>query len=151
MSENQKTQKTNESILKRIVKNIIYPAAVIYLILTFLCSLLTELSKVSGIPVLSLSGIATILFFSICVSASNRLFFIDKFSVFGRTALHFVCFIASVIAVMLFTGYIKSGGAFMVVILISAVYILIAAIALIIYGIRHKKTNEEKKYKSMFS
>ena len=151
MSDKQKIQAEKNGFVRRIAKNVFLPASAIYLVLTFVCSALTELSKSSGLPILSLSGIATILFFSVCVAAANRLFFVKKFSVIGRTALHFVCFIALIVAVMFFTGYIRSGGAFLMVILISAIYIVVAAIALAVYGIRAKKTNGEKKYKNMFS
>ncbi len=139
--------------IKYIINKIFYPACAFYLIFTFICSCVTQTVNIYEVPILSLKGISVIFLFSLCLAASNRIFYIKNKSAIAKTFLHFICFIASFALILeVLGGYYRSSGyALMLLLVIAIIYIIIAAIALIITGIFKKKKNDTQNYKSMFS
>ena len=150
-SDNDKKKKSSARI-KYFINKIFYPACAFYLVFTFICSCITQTVNTYKIPILSLKGISVLFLFSLCLAASNRIFFIKNKSAIGKTALHFICFIASFAIILEGLGgyYRSSGYALLLLVAVAVIYIIIAAIALIINAIVRRNKNDTEKYKSMF-
>ena len=139
--------------LKWCFREILLPACLLFTLLCFLFAVLFQVGSGGTNPVfIDLSNLGQILLFSLILSASKLLFSLPKLPFAGALVLHFVVFLLDIVVVFfLIGGHAESSrSAFIITGVFALIYLLIAAVILVIRSARLKKTNEPKPYKRQF-
>ncbi|MBO5778385.1 MAG: DUF3021 family protein [Clostridia bacterium] len=138
-------------LIQFITRKILYPAGVIYILLTMVPLLFMNLTD-NMKPALTLENAATFLLLAVLIAACNLLFSLRQFSLFTRTLFHFSAVLVSIVVVLLLHGgYDMSLNSMVLVVLYTVVYLLIVPPVLLIGNKLHRKSSEEKTYTSIFS
>jgi len=136
------------------LNKILYPTCLYFTVIVFILGAVTmSLTETFDIPILNMSGISLAMLFCFGFACINRILYIDSFKIAVRLLLHFVGFL-SVFALTFFVigGFSPSvGTVFIVLGAVAIVYLIVAAIALIIRALTHKNKIEKSDYKRQFS
>ena len=138
-------------LIQFLTRKILYPAGVIYILLTMaplLFMTLTDNMK----PALTLENATAFLCLALLIATCNLLFSMRQFSLFTRALLHFPAVLLSIVVVLLcHGGYDLSVNSMVLVILYTILYLIIVPPILLIGAKLHHKNAEEKTYTSIFS
>ncbi len=138
-------------LIQFITRKILYPAGLIYILLTMAPLLFMNLTD-NMKPALTLENASAFLLLAVLIAACNLLFSLRQFSLFTRTLFHFPAVLVSIIVVLLLHGgYDMSMNSMVLVILYTVVYLVIVPPVLLIGNKLHRKSSEEKTYTSIFS
>lgn len=138
-------------LIQFITRKILYPAGVIYILLTMIPLIFMTLTD-NMRPALTLENASAFLLLSLLIAACNLLFSLRQFSLLTRTLLHFPAVLVSIVAVLLLHGnYDLSMNSMVLVLLYAVLYLLIVPPYLLIGAKLHHKNVEEKTYTSIFS
>lgn len=137
--------------LTYIWKKILVPACVIFTAVAFA---VTAAAAAGGIVeyALSPSALGCILFFSVVISALNRVLFIQPLNFFLRLLIHYIGFVAAFFLTffVILSGSSNARGGLLIIALLSILHFIADAVALIIRHSRIKKADSEKEYQRKF-
>lgn len=135
---------------KKFVREILYPACLIFTLIIFFFSLIfeTEVLKLTSSSAYSLIGVIRFFLFSLILSWSRKVFDIPKMSRAKAHFLHYLIFLGNVTVVfVIMGGMTKFIGA---IIVFSLLYLIGALIAAIIRKLTHKNEKPKQEYKRQF-
>lgn len=135
---------------KKFVKDILYPACLIFTLIIFFFSLIfeTEVLKLTSSSAYSLIGVIRFFLFSLIMSWSRKIFDIPKISRAKAHFLHYLIFLGNVTVVfVIMGGMTRFFGA---IVAFSILYLIGALIAAIIRKLTHKDVKPKPEYKKQF-
>ncbi len=135
---------------KKFVREILYPACLIFTLIIFFFSLIfeTEVLKLTSSSAYSLIGVIRFFLFSLILSWSRKVFDIPKISRAKAHFLHYLIFLGNVTVVFVIMGGMTNFlGANIV---FSLLYIVGALIAAITRKLTHKDSKNKTEYKRQF-
>ncbi len=138
-------------VLQFLIRKILYPAAVLYMLLTLV--LLTLMTLTDDIkPSITLHTAGLFLLLSLLIAGCNLIFSLKQLSLLTRTLLHFPAVLLSIALVLLFNnGYDITVNSLVLVIVYTVLYLIIVPVILLVGAKIHQKNTEEKTYTSIFS
>lgn len=135
---------------KKFVKDILYPACLIFTVIIFFFSLIfeTDVLKLTVSSTYSLIGVIRFFLFSLILSWSRKVFDIPKISRAKAHFLHYLIFLGNVTVVfVIMGGMTKFIGA---IIVFSLLYLIGTLIEVIIRRLTHKNEKPKQEYKRQF-
>ncbi len=135
---------------KKFVKEILYPACLIFTLIVFAFSAAYEIADLYKASAYSIMGLIRFFVFSLVLSWSRMVFKDEKMSFAGAHFLHYIIFLVNVSVSFVVLG--RMNNFFGVLVVFSILYGLGAIVALIVRRISKKHQSEKKKanYKKQF-
>lgn len=134
-----------------LIRKIVYPAALIYTVLSFTILVIVNLMD-SSKPAISISTAGMLLLLSVMISICNLIFALRQFTILTRVLMHFPATLIVTAATMLLNSdYDLTVNSMVLVLVFAVLYALIVPPVLLIGNKLHQNETEEKTYTSIFS
>jgi len=148
--KSQKKQYSGLEFFKAALYNYIYPTCAFFTAAVFITNLVGTLAKQSQI-VPTLSFMALLFLFSLCIASVNRVF-ASKLNPVIKFTVHFIgCTASFALVFVVFSGYYKnSSSSVFIMFFFVLCYFIIMAVAALIKNLLFRKKIEETPYKKQF-
>ena len=128
-------------------RKVLLPACLWHTIITFIMMMASDHDAITANKAL------LIFLFSGAIALSNLWFDAKNMNILLRATLHFVCFIASFVVIMMFwSGSFKSNpsGSLLILTALIVVYLIFAPIPVYLIYRKEKSTAPEKEYQNVY-
>lgn len=136
---------------KKILKYVIYPASLIYTVLSAVFYIASRFLSTDEATV-SYATLMLLLLLYAVVLALFTLVFTTKKSPIVKTVIHFCLTLGSLLFILfVLTNAFSTSSILIIIGVFTAVYLIVAVPTLIVIYKRKEKENESKEYKGMFT